>query len=153
MREQGHQRKQPQQGWRRAQDGQVRPLPLRFDAQVGAGLLEGHLHLPMLDEPFHDLGWRYAVRPRRLIRSAQSSRASTRLCQLRERWQAGVQNSRQLWREVQARGFPGGKEAVRRLVVRWLLVRPEAELQPDQQVYLQLLSKDCPEVVWSSPKT
>ena len=38
---------------------------------------------------------------------------------LRERWQAGCQNARQLWREVQARGFTGGHETVRRLVVRW----------------------------------
>lgn len=38
---------------------------------------------------------------------------------LRERWQAGCQNARQLWREVQAQGFVGGKESVRRLVVTW----------------------------------
>lgn len=38
---------------------------------------------------------------------------------LRERWQAGCQNARQLWREVQAQGFGGGKESVRRLVVTW----------------------------------
>jgi len=38
---------------------------------------------------------------------------------LRERWQAGCQNARQLWREVRAQGFVGGKESVRRLVVTW----------------------------------
>jgi transposase len=42
---------------------------------------------------------------------------------LRERWQAGCQNSRQLWREVQVRGFTGGHETVRRLVVGWRLER------------------------------
>jgi transposase len=41
---------------------------------------------------------------------------------LRERWQAGCQNARQLWREVQAQGFVGGKESVRRLVVTWRTV-------------------------------
>ncbi len=38
---------------------------------------------------------------------------------LRERWQAGCQNARQLWRELRERGFTGGAEAVRRLVVDW----------------------------------
>jgi transposase len=38
---------------------------------------------------------------------------------LRERWQAGCQNARQLWRELQAQGLVGGKESVRRLVVTW----------------------------------
>ncbi len=41
---------------------------------------------------------------------------------LRERWQAGCQNARQLWREVQAQGFDGGKESVRRLVMTWRTV-------------------------------
>ncbi|MDQ6905229.1 MAG: ISL3 family transposase [Chloroflexota bacterium] len=41
---------------------------------------------------------------------------------LRERWQAGCQNARQLWREVRAQGFVGGKECVRRLVVTWRTV-------------------------------
>jgi len=41
---------------------------------------------------------------------------------LRERWQAGCQNARQLWREVRAQGFVGGKESVRRLVVTWRTV-------------------------------
>jgi transposase len=38
---------------------------------------------------------------------------------LRQRWQAGCQNSRQLWREVREQGFAGGQETVRRLVVQW----------------------------------
>jgi len=38
---------------------------------------------------------------------------------LRERWQAGCQNARQLWRELRGQGFTGGHEAVRRLVLRW----------------------------------
>lgn len=38
---------------------------------------------------------------------------------LRERWQAGEQNSRQLWREMQAQGFRGGSETVGRLTVHW----------------------------------
>ncbi len=38
---------------------------------------------------------------------------------LRERWQAGCQNARQRWREVHARGFTGGHETVRRLIMQW----------------------------------
>jgi transposase len=38
---------------------------------------------------------------------------------LRERWVAGCQNARQLWRELQARGFAGGAETVRRCVLAW----------------------------------
>lgn len=38
---------------------------------------------------------------------------------LRERWQAGHQNARQLWRELRAQGFTGGHETVRRFVLRW----------------------------------
>jgi len=105
---------------------------------------------------------------------------------LRERWQAGEQNSRQLWREIQAQGFRGGKETVRRLTVRWctergrsgpaskrqagkptfhgalpapatrplsprqarwLLLKPEAELKPEQGLYLKHLGRSCPEVL------
>jgi DNA-binding NarL/FixJ family response regulator len=97
---------------------------------------------------------------------------------LRERWHAGEQHSRQLWREVRAQGFTGGCETVRRLTVRWhtehgrsgpppkrqartpsprpappppvtrplsprqarwLLLKPEAELKPDQRRYLKHL--------------
>ena len=105
---------------------------------------------------------------------------------LRERWQAGEQNSRQLWREIQAQGFRGGCETVRRLTVRWrtergrsgprprhqaskptpdcvpaapatrplsprqarwLLLKPEAELKPEQRLYLEQLGRSCPEVL------
>jgi transposase len=105
---------------------------------------------------------------------------------LRERWQAGEQNSRQLWREIQAQGFRGGCETVRRLTVRWrtergrsgprskrqvgkptprcalpapatrplsprqarwLLLKPEAELKPEQRLYLEHLGRSCPEVL------
>jgi len=38
---------------------------------------------------------------------------------LRERWQAGEQNSRQLWCELCDQGFTGGCETVWRLTVRW----------------------------------
>src|SRR5262245_35458196 len=97
---------------------------------------------------------------------------------LRERWQAGEHNSRELWREIQAHGFRGGYETVRRLTVRWhsergrsgppsrgqaskptpgrapaapatrplsprqarwLLLKPEAELKPEQRLYLDHL--------------
>lgn len=104
---------------------------------------------------------------------------------LRERWQAGEQNSRQLWRELRGKGFSGGCETVRRLIVqwrmergrsgppkrlpgkpkprpapppratrplsarqaRWLLLKPEPELKPEQRQYLEHLGRHCPEVV------
>src|SRR5262249_22434234 len=99
---------------------------------------------------------------------------------LRERWQAGEQNSRQLWRELRAQGFRGGCETVRRLTVRWhtergrsgpqskptparapapvtrplsprqarwLLLKPEAELKPEQHLYLEHLGTASPEVL------
>ena len=105
---------------------------------------------------------------------------------LRERWRVGEQNSRQLWREIQAQGFRGGSETVRRLTVhwptergrsgppskrqaskptvrcalpapatrplsprqaRWLLLKPEAELKPEQRLYLEHLGTASPEVL------
>jgi transposase len=102
---------------------------------------------------------------------------------LRERWQAGCQNARQLWREVRAQGFVGGKESVRRLVVtwrtasarpgpprrhapltpqtipppptrprsprqaRWLLLRADDQLSPDQQAYRAALLATEPAIV------
>ena len=38
---------------------------------------------------------------------------------LRERWTAGCHNALQLWREIQARGFPGAASLVRRVVADW----------------------------------
>jgi transposase len=51
---------------------------------------------------------------------------------LRERWQAGCQNARQLWREVREQGFTGGHETVRRLVVRWRTAPGRPGLPPRQ---------------------
>lgn len=105
---------------------------------------------------------------------------------LRERWEAGCQNGRELWREIQAIGFRGGHETVRRLLVqwrtergrggpprkhpsatpivrrpppqratrpwsprqaRWLLLKVEDELKPEQQAYIQQLGQLCPDVM------
>lgn len=100
---------------------------------------------------------------------------------LRERWQAGCQNVRELWRELQAQGFTGGHETVRRLVVqwrtapgrpglpprspvaappappptrpwsprqaRWLLVKPDDTLRPDQLTYLRHLGAQAPPIL------
>src|SRR4051794_2772415 len=52
----GDNREQRQQAGGRARDGPVGPLPLRLDAEMSARLLEGHLDLPALYEPFDDLG-------------------------------------------------------------------------------------------------
>lgn len=105
---------------------------------------------------------------------------------LRERWQAGEENSQQLWREIQAQGFKGGSETVRRLTVRWhtergrsgpplkrqackllarrappapatrpmsprqarwLLLKLEAELKPEQRLYFEHFGRSNPEVL------
>ncbi len=55
---------------------------------------------------------RAAARPRRQRITAYEP-------YLRERWQAGCQNARQLWRELRSQGFTGGHETVRRFVLRW----------------------------------
>ncbi len=55
---------------------------------------------------------RAPARPRR-------QRIATYEPYLRERWQAGCQNTRQLWRKLRAQGFTGGHETVRRFVLRW----------------------------------
>ena len=54
-RQQGDNREQPEQAWRSASDGLVRPLPLGLDAQVIAHLAESDFELPALDEPADDL--------------------------------------------------------------------------------------------------
>lgn len=38
-----------------SRQGEVRPLALGLDAEMGTGLLERDLQLPTLDEPAHDL--------------------------------------------------------------------------------------------------
>ena len=43
MREQSDDREQPKQGRSRASNGQIRPLPLRFNAQMRTDLLKRHL--------------------------------------------------------------------------------------------------------------
>lgn len=116
--------------------------------------------------------------PRRMLMTAYEP-------YLRERWQAGEQNSRQLWREIPAQGFKGGCETVRRLTVhwhtergrsgppkhhvskppshrapptrstrplsprqaRWLFLKPEAELKPEQRRYLEHLGRNNPDVL------
>lgn len=55
MGEQSDQRKESQQGWRSAQNRQVRPLALGFDAETGARFLKGDFQLPAQNRPFHNL--------------------------------------------------------------------------------------------------
>jgi transposase len=89
---------------------------------------------------------------------------------LRERWAAGCRNAAQLWREIRARGFTGGysgfathllkwregpgtarptpTRARRRFSVRqaaWLLLRDEAELEPEERAFAAALTARCPE--------
>jgi transposase len=130
--------------------------------------------------------WRWVRTGTFPVRSPQAPRArmiAPYEPYLRERWQAGCQNARQLWREVQAQGFIGGKESVRRLVVtwrttparpgpprrhapaapqtaplpptrtrsprqaRWLLLRTDDQLQPEQHAYRAALLAAEPAIV------
>lgn len=56
------------------------------------------------------------VFPERAATRAQASQLDPYLVYLQERWQAGCTNASQLWREIHAQGYPGG----RRQVARWV---------------------------------
>ena len=56
------------------------------------------------------------ARPRRIDRY---------LPYLRERWNAGEHNVRQLWREIRAQGYPCSDIAVRRIVSTWREPAPQ----------------------------
>ena len=47
--------KSPKSAGGRSRDREVRPLPLRLDAEMVAGLLESRLHGPALNEPSENL--------------------------------------------------------------------------------------------------
>jgi transposase len=57
-----------------------------------------------------------AVFPERAATRPQPSQLDPYLAYLQERWQAGCTNASQLWREIHAQGYPGG----RRQVARWM---------------------------------
>lgn len=106
--------RQARHGWRRA----------RYDEAIalsGAGM--GPTTIARRVGVTRQTVWRWlrvgvfpAPRP---PRAPQSRTVAPYEPYLRERWQAGCQNARQLWREVRAQGFGGGSETVRRLVVTW----------------------------------
>ncbi len=56
------------------------------------------------------------VFPERAASRAQPSQFDSYLSILEQRWQAGCTNASQLWREILAQGYPGG----RRQVARWV---------------------------------
>ena len=55
MRPEGDEREQAKQRRGGAQNGEVGPLALSFDAEMGAAFLEGDLQLPARDEPLEDI--------------------------------------------------------------------------------------------------
>src|SRR6266851_4471786 len=57
MSKKSHERKQSQQGRRGAQNRQIRPLALRFDAQMRSHFMKRDLDRPTHDKPFQDLNW------------------------------------------------------------------------------------------------
>ncbi len=95
---------------------------------------------------------------------------------LRERWDAGEHNVRQLWREIRAQGYPCSDIAVRRIVstwrepapqrgvpgtplpakeeilyystrkTRWLLWKAEAALSEREGAYVAALKELCPPI-------
>jgi len=67
---------------------------------------------------------------------------------LRDRWQAGEQHSRQLWRELQAQGVTGGWETVRRLTVGWRTERGRSGPPPQR-----LARKQAPHAAPPPPAT
>jgi transposase len=86
---------------------------------------------------------------------------------LRERWNAGCTDATALWRELRARGYPGGYSLVRdylarfrgtapmpaprpappkpRAVTSWIMTRPGDLTSPDQAC-LQVILDSCPEL-------
>ena len=52
-----HEGEQGEQRGRGAQDSQVGPLPLGFDAEVPSGFFEGGFGSPAPYEPAQDVGW------------------------------------------------------------------------------------------------
>jgi transposase len=95
---------------------------------------------------------------------------------LTERWNAGEQNARRLWREIRDRGFPASDVHVRRLVTawrtpspdqaaagsplpakpevvyysvhktRWLLMKPTNDLSEPEAAYVAMLKRLCPHI-------
>jgi transposase len=93
---------------------------------------------------------------------------------LQSRWAAGCTNARVLWEELHAQGFRGSKRALREYVsgwratssaatdtapparslprrpssqqVRWWLMLPETELEPQQRAFVARLVETCPAV-------
>jgi transposase len=89
---------------------------------------------------------------------------------LQQRWLAGCTNATALWRELQTRGFTGGRSIVRGHVSRWrrhrahhrtppprpvqrysprqtawLILRPDHDLDEHERAYLLALTTHCPE--------
>ncbi len=116
---------------------------------------------------FPDLGLALQSRPRRI---------DPYLPYLRERWNAGEHNVRQLWREIRAQGYPCSDIGVRRIVspwrepapqpgvagiplpakqeviyystrkTRWLLSKAEEELSERERAYVGALKQLCPPI-------
>ncbi len=57
MGQQRHDGVETQQTGHRALDGTIRPLPLGFEAQMGAAFREGRFTAPALDELLHNRAW------------------------------------------------------------------------------------------------
>lgn len=107
---------------------------------------------------------------------ARPRRIDPYLPYLRERWNAGEHNVRQLWREIRAQGYPCSDIAVRRVVstwrepapqpgvaglplpakeevlyystrkTRWLLWKAQEELSERERAYVTALKQLCPPI-------
>ncbi len=112
------------------------------------------------------------------VRWQNASTATSYLPYLRQRWQDGCTNARQLWREIQCQGFSGSYHCVARLMqhfrsgdgrrerkaplvspvvpysprqAMWLLVRTPTLLTPEQLAYRDALLVCCPQAAQAYP--
>ena len=61
MGQQRHHRVETEQTGRGALDGAIRPLPLRFETQMGPALLEGGFNGPAFNKLLHHCPWSIVV--------------------------------------------------------------------------------------------
>ncbi len=120
--------------------------------------------------------------PERQPRSPRHTQLTPFLGYLRERWDSGCHNAMQLWRELRAAGFSGGRSIVKDLLhtwrttpgqmpephtapalvpgtgyspraTCWLLLTEADTLAPDEQAYLTRLMHLCPQVALAQALT
>jgi len=80
--------------------------------------------------------------PQRIARKKRPSILDPYQDYLSQRWKAGCRNASQLWREIQAMGFPGS----RRQVLRWAYERRDSPASTTPRKYLKQSPQEQPEL-------